>query len=509
MQSKDRGIGKAISGVVLFTLVAKLMGFFREIVLSYFFGATGISDAYLISQTIPGTIFQFVGTGLMTCFIPVYYKVLKNNDNTKDYTNRILSLVFGFSTIVIGLVWLFTPLIVKLFASGFEGDTLYYAVWFTRIGILSLYFSSMIYVYNSYLNANNIFVATAFAAIPNSLFIILSIICGARINLWLISIGSTIAVGVQLLFILPFVLKTGYRLKINYHFRDEYINTFFSLMGPVIIGVSVNEVNTLVDRTVASQVAIGGISALTYANSLIQFVQGGLVQPVATVYYPKITESIAVGNTENAKNTLTYAIKLILGLLIPITIGFIIFSTPITKLLFGRGAFDDTAIMLTSTAVRFYAIGICFVGIREFLSRYFYSHSNTKTPMINASIGVATNIVLNLVLSRLIGIAGLAIATSISAIVTSSLLLRDTRRKLSSGVVKIDFKELLKIIVAAGCMGAVSFMVYRVLAFDQLISLMLSISVAIIVYFLIGMFLRIEIVNYFITIISRQIKDRR
>ena len=150
------------------------MGFFRELILSYYFGATGISDAYLISQTIPGTIFQFVGTGLTTCFVPIYFKILKDKGKEKvdEFTNKILSLVLLFSTVVIILVFVDTKFLIKLFASGFEGETLKYAIIFTRIGILGLYFSTLIYVYNSYLQANEIFVPTAFSAIPNSVFII-------------------------------------------------------------------------------------------------------------------------------------------------------------------------------------------------------------------------------------------------------------------------------------------------------------------------------------------------
>ena len=102
---------KSISAVVLFTLLAKALGFVREMLLSYFFGAGGISDAFLISQTIPGTIFQFVGTGLTTCFIPVYYKVLNEHSRKEcdNFTNKVLTLVLCFSTVAMAVVWLFTP----------------------------------------------------------------------------------------------------------------------------------------------------------------------------------------------------------------------------------------------------------------------------------------------------------------------------------------------------------------------------------------------------------------
>ncbi|MDY6282704.1 MAG: lipid II flippase MurJ, partial [Erysipelotrichaceae bacterium] len=185
--------------------------------------------------------------------------------------------VLFFSTAVIVLIWAFTPQVVKVFASGFTGQTLWYAVWFTRIGVLSLYFSTIIYIYNSYLQANKVFGPTAFAAIPNSLCIMASIALGSKINIWLLPIGSCLAVGVQMIFLVIPVHKLNFKLRINLSWKDSYIKQFLQLIIPVILGVSVNQVNTLVDRTVASQVAIGGISALTYANSLIMFVQGGLI----------------------------------------------------------------------------------------------------------------------------------------------------------------------------------------------------------------------------------------
>lgn len=505
MHDNKGRIGRAISGVVIFTFAAKILGFCRELLLSYFFGATGISDAYLISQNIPGTLFQIVGVGLTTCFIPIYYKVKNDNGDINKFTNRVLTIVFSFSTILISIVWAATPFIVKLFASGFKGETLYYAIWFTRIGILSLYFSSMIYVYNSYLQANNLFYAQAFAAIPNSLFIMVSIYFGSKYNLWLLSIGSTLAVGVQLQFLIPSIKKTEYKFGLQFDWKDPYIKKFFKMMTPVIVGVSVNELNTLIDRTVASQVAVGGISALTYANSLINFIQGGLVQPVATVFYPKITETVSNKKYQAGRNLMNRAINLVLGLLIPITIGFLVLSSGVVKFLFGRGAFDENAAKLTSIAVVFYAVGICFVGLREFISRYYYANGNSKTPMINTSIGVVINIILNLILSKWIGIGGLALATSISAIVTSILLVKNTHTKITSGAIDFDVEELGKIILSSVVMGIVCYLVYSYAPVaNNTLLLLMTVTVGVTVYFIFGYALRIQIVSFLMNFVKRR-----
>lgn len=488
-------MGKAISGMVIFTLLAKVLGFVRELLLSYFFGATGMSDAYLISQTIPGTIFQFVGTGLTTCFIPVYYKVLRehNRDECDTFTNKVLTMVLSFSTVVMALVWLFTPAIVKIFASGFTGNTLEMAIIFTRIGICSLYFSSVIYVYSSYLQANNVFSITAAAAIPNSLAIIVSIVLGACWNILALSIGSTLATAIQMAFLWVPVHKLNFRLRLNFHWKDSYLQYFFSLMGPVILGVSVNEINTLLDRTIASQVAIGGISALTYANSLVMLVQGGFAQPVATVFYPRLTKSITEGNHKVAQTDFHVALQVLLVLLLPVTIGFMILSNDITMAFFGRGAFDQNASVLTSTALSFYAIGIVFVGVRELLARYYYAYGNTKIPMLNAAIGMVVNITLNLTLSRVIGIGGLALATSVAAIVTVILMWCQCGRLSSDSKIILNWMEVGKILIATIVMGGVVQLGQKLILQSGILKLVVLILIGMISYGTMILLLRVKI----------------
>lgn len=275
------------------------------------------------------------------------------------------------------------------------------------------------------------------------------------------------------------------------------------MMVPVILGVSINEINTLIDRSVASQVSVGGISALTYANSLIMLIQGGFAQPVATVFYPNISKEVEKKNVTKAKELLQDATEVLFIGLIPITIGFIMYAQPITKVLFGRGAFDEQAIGMTSTAVAFYAIGIVFVGLRELLSRYYYSYADTKTPMKNAMIGMAVNIILNLTLSRLIGIGGLALATSVSALITTSIMWVECRTKTAGGKLHLNVHEFLKIVVASIVMGGGSFIVYQRLDSPDLIRLIVSVAVGGVIYLLLLLVLRVEMAIRIVKSIQR------
>ncbi len=497
---------KAVSGVFICTMLFKLLGFVREIVLSYFFGTSYISDAYLISQTIPGVIFEFVGVGVTTCFIPIYLKIKKDKSNEKadKFTNSITTLVLAFALLAILVVTIFAPYVVHIFASGFTGETLDLASLFTRICVLSLIFSSFVYVYSSYLQANEIFMPASFSAVVCSAVIILSIIIGAKTNILVMSIGSCLAVGFRLFFIIPSSRKNGLKTKLVFSFKDRYVSEFFKLMIPVILGTSINEINTLVDRTIASNTAVGGISALTYANSMIQLIIGGIVQSITTVIYPKITSAIHEGEYKKAVSVFNTIANLLMYILIPMTFGIALFGRPIISILFERGEFDESALSMTSEAFIFYGLGLCFIGIRELLTRVFYSCEDTKTPMVNSSIGLVLNVILNILLSQWIGLNGLAIATSISAFVTAILLWVKMKKNQNLKNANISFVELVKIVGASVGMGAGAYCLYRYVFAESAIGAIIGIFSGVVLYIVLSFVLRIRVVKDAIGLIRRK-----
>lgn len=500
---------KAIMNIMLITVLAKMLGFAREILLSYYFGASGISDAYLISQTIPGTIFQFVGAGLMTSFIPVYLSVFskQGKGEADKFTNTVISMVLIFSTIIIILLWVFPYQIVGAFASGFQGETLEYAVTFTKIGILSLYFSSLIYVFTSYLQANNSFTIIALAAIPNSVMIMLSIFLGSKVNLTLLSVGSVVAVFIQLFFIWTQIYKTKFRVRLNFQFKSPYIKEIYLLMLPVIAGISVNQINVLINKTIASRISTGGVSALSYADSLIMFVQGVFAQTIATVYYPTITRLVAENKETELKVTISELLEGMLYLLLPMSVGTMLLSTPVVNILYGRGAFNENAIVMTSQVLGFYAVGILGYGFREILSRIFYAFHDTKTPMMNATLGMVLNIILSILFSRYIGIGGLALGTSLSSIITSILLIIHLKKKMRTFFSSKLLKNYLKIGLATGIMGICVFFMYETAFYGMnlYIRTIGSVVVGIMAYLGLSIALKIEIFTNLVNILMRKI----
>lgn len=497
---------KLVSGVFLLTLLGKLLGFVRELLLSYYYGASGIVDAFLISQTIPGTIFQFVGTGLATCFIPIYYRARREGTvkTANKFVNKILTTTLLFSIIVILIVLFFPATVVKLFASGFEGQTLQHAITFTRIVVVGLVCSSFIYVFSSYLQANNRFNLVSSASVINGVIICVSIIVSAYIGVWILVIGSVFSLAIQAIFLWIPSRKVGLRIRPELDWKDTYSVSFYKLLIPVIIGVSITEINTLVDRNMASNLAIGGIAALSYANSLIMFAQGGLIQPITTIFYPKIAQMIANNMHDAANEQIKDLLSVISNVLLPVSFCFVFFSEPITVVVFGRGAFDWQAISMTSKAIQCYSIGIFFYGIREILARYFYAYSDTRTPMIASIIGMIFNIFMNILFSHIWGLSGLAIATSLSTVITVCLMWIFGKKKISYMNFEIANLQVLRSIIVAISSVFLARLAFNLLPFSQIINFAISMFVFLLLYFLVGLILQLKIFKLFLNILQKK-----
>ncbi|SJZ88096.1 murein biosynthesis integral membrane protein MurJ [Garciella nitratireducens] len=496
--------------LMIITILSKILGFVREITLSYFYGASYISDAYLIALTIPGSIFAFISTGISTGYIPMYSNILKNKGikEAEKFTNNIINLLFIVSTIIILIVVIFTQPIVKIFASGFTGKTLDLAIRFTRVSIFSIYFIGLMYIFNSYLQLKNNFIAPAFNGFPFNMITIIIIALSAKINVAILSVGSVLAYAFQFLYLLPFIRAKKYRYQLIFDIRDEHLKKLLFLALPVIIGVSVNQINVIIDRTIASQIAIGGISALNYAQRLNGFIQGIFVVSIATVMYPAISKMAADHNIEGLKKSIIDGIASISLMVIPATFGAMIFAQPIVKLLFGRGAFNKEALSMTSIALFFYSIGMIGFGFREILSRAFYSMQDTKTPMMNAALSMVLNIILNLILSKILGIGGLALSTSISAIFSTILLFINLRKKVGPLGIKRFSITFIKIFISSLFMGIIAKSSYNrlLMMLEDNLSILISIGIGALVYAVIIYFMKIPEVDKMIQIIKGKFK---
>lgn len=406
-------------GLIILTLLAKIAGFLRDLVLSYFYGASNIVDAYVVATTIPMVVFSFVGTGIETSLIPMLSKIEKDGKDTDAFLSNIINFFAAFCIIAIIVVNVVPVPVVKLFASGFDDETLSIAVSFTRFSITGIVFSTLTYLYSGILHYKNKFIVAAFSTILMDGVVLLFVILSSVFGYWLLPIGNVTAFVCQAVF-LRFFIRHKHRFSINFH--DTYLREMIVIILPVVVGVSVNQVNLLIDQTLASRITVGGIAYLNYANKVLGVVQGVFILSFISLLFPRMAELLR----KDEVNTLYGDVKkwaiLLEFFLIPCTVLFAIYSYDIIKLLFERGQFNSSDTNYTGLILLCYAIELPFYGLREIFSRVYYTFKNTKLPMINAMWGLLINIIVSIGLSIKFGLVGLAIGTTVSCISTCAFI---------------------------------------------------------------------------------------
>lgn len=499
----------SIGAVISINVLGRLFGFLREITLSYYYGSSAVSDAYILSQIIPGTLFQFVGIGLSTCYIPIYYSILKNNGHKQanEFTDNIFSITTLFSIILIVIVWVFAPYIIYMFSSGLDKNTFNLTVQFTKIGIISLLFSTCVYVSNSFLNANNDFVTAAIAALPYSITIIVAIIFGKAYNIYLMSLISACASLVQAFFVYPNFKKLHGRLRFRLTRHDKNIKSFLTLLIPTVFTVMISQLQVIADKNIASYLATGAITSLTYANELIMIPQGVFSQTINNMYFPLLNKAIVEDNFKDLAKYLRNSVMLNVFLLMPCIVGLICLAKPVIKILFCRGAFDDIAAAQTTNALIGYTFGLIGIAMQDLFARVYYAMQEMSIPVSISAGSLALNIVLNIILSIKFGIIGISLATSIASLMSSSVLGFMLLKRFNNIFDKIFVTQIIKIASSSLIMGIVCALMCHVMAYLKIniyLSTLSAIITSVIVYETLTYLLR---ANYTGILIKGMIKN--
>lgn len=496
--------------LMVIVLLSKIIGFLRDISLSYFYGASNISDVYLIALTIPTVIIGIIGKGIYTGFIPMYtnIEIHEGLEKANQYTNNLVNFVMLLCSGIFLVGIIFTEPIVKLFAAGFTGQTLELAIVFSRITLVSLFFSGLIFVYTAFLQVKGIFIIPAMMGLPANIIVIGSFFLSSQTNVYVLAVGSVVATFSQFILLLVYSYKHQYSFRLGLNLKENNIKRMMLLALPVILGSSVEQINLLIDRTLASHIAEGGISALNYANTINLVVLGVIVSSITSVLYPKISKMASENNQKEIQRHLTVAINTINLFILPATAIYMLFPKEIIQLLFGRGEFDTQAIEMTSSALFYYSIGIIGMSHRELFSRVFYSLQDTKTPMINASLSMFVNIILNLLLYRTMGIGGLALGTSISFLLCSYLLFYQLRKKIGRFELKSITITFIKTGIGTILMGGISVIVYNNLLdlIRPTFALLMSIVIGLVAYIVAIFFMKIKEVQTLVFHFKKQIK---
>ncbi len=412
--------------------VSKLLGLVRESALAAAFGATGITDAYKIAFSLPNIFFAVIAGAIGQTFIPVYADYLKRGDPEENnrFLNNLISWLIVCSVGMLIPLYLFLPEVIHLIAPGFSPVTMKLAQELAFIMLPAAAFFILSNLASAYLQSHNRFIAPTLVWYPHNLFIIGSIAAGGAFGIKGVAWGSLFAFVSMLIIQLPSVHKAGFRYRFVLDAHDEGVRQIIRLSGPVLVGVCFTQGYIIIDRILASGLSEGSISALDYANRVNSLTYNIFILAIATVLYPSLAN--AYDKPEKFRRLIGKALRIMALISLPISMGLIILRKPVIQVLFERGAFNAGDTLVTTYALAGLSIGIIGIAFREILNRAFYALKDTKTPMINGVVAILFNIAFSVVFVRLWGIGGLALGTSLAAILSGVMLLYKLKKKVGT-----------------------------------------------------------------------------
>ena len=232
-------------------------------------------------------------------------------------------------------------------------------------------------------------------------------------------------------------------------------------MASLAVGGSAYQINLLIDRTLSTSIIVGGLSIFEYGSRINDLIMGMSIIPMCTALFPKISK--CSDSLEVFKEKINEAIFFFVQIMCPISALVMMYSSKIVKMIYYRGAFNEKALELTTDVVFFYSIGLLAFALRELLSKTFYALSDTKTPLYNASIGIVFNIILNILLSNIIGIGGLALATSLSAIITVLMMFKALNKRLGGLNIRNYVNPIIKVFIITILGISLSYLIYKII----------------------------------------------
>ena len=404
-----------------FTLISRILGYVRDILIAIFLGTSFFADAFFVAFRLPNTFRRLFAEGTFNAaFIPSYASELAVNKERADhFAKNIFNLLFLILLILVLISEIFMPQLIFLIAPGFYKDPekLKLAVDLSRITFPFLFFICIASFFGAILNSYNKFAAAAAAPIILNVILIGSLFFSQWLNIsdvLTLSYAVSFAGFLQLLILLFFVRKNfkpilSIKIKL-----DKQIKFFFRKLLPSIFSSGVTQINILVGTIIASFQA-GAVSYLYYADRVYQINLAVAGIAVGTVMLPELSKHVKNNNSDEINNLQNRALELCLFLSIPAATALVLASEEIITSLFGYGSFNSDSVTNTAIALTFFAFGVPAFSILKIFSNYFFARNDTKTPFYLSVISVILNILISVSFFNKLGFVIIPIATSISS----------------------------------------------------------------------------------------------
>ncbi len=518
MTVTKRRIAQATFIVLFLSILSKVVGFAREQLVAFFYGATGLTDAYVVANTISTLAVAMISGPLTTAFLPLFagQAAGKSREEARAFASTAVTLT-SFAVLLISVSAVFpAPALVKLLAPGFEGERLKTAVTLTRMLLPVMVVPLLSAFSKAVLNTYDEFAVPALAPVLQNLVIIACVsLLAPTMGIMALAVGVVLGYFTAFACTLPALKKQRGLFQISVKF-DENTKELLILAAPLAVGALFSQLYTLVDKYLASGFPEGSIAVLGYADRVRQLPLGLFVTAVVTVVLPALSRMWANKDESGFRETALLGLRYVEFICIPATVGLLVLSKPLVRLIYQRGAFTQDATVMTARALVAYSPALVAMAAQQVVVAVFYATRETRIPVI-LSIGTALlNTVLDVILVRPVGLTGLAWANTAAYFGSATVGLYLLNR-----LIKVPFDELIpslsKIAAASGAMGVVAYGLASRLDFlhgnygvrADLLKSVLVMGVSALTYLVMAVILRCEELSMVSDLVKARLKGRK
>ena len=461
------------SGMIVsaMTMISRILGLVRDAVVANLLGAGAAADVFLFANRIPNFLRRLFAEGAFAqAFVPVLSEIKEQQGD--DKVKLFVAQAAGTLGTVLLIVTLFgviaSPVIAAMFGTGWfidwwqggpDAGKFELASSLLKLTFPYLFFVSLVALSGAVMNVYNRFAVAAFTPVLLNVSIISCAIFlhdKFSVGAYALAIGVFVGGIVQLLFQLPFLYRAKMLSRPRWAWQDDNVKKVRKLMLPALFGVSISQINLLLDTVIASLLMTGSIAWLYYSDRLIEFPLGLFGIGIATVILPALSKLHSSAKSSDFQHTLDWGVRFVIFLGLPAMIGLMIISPLIISVMFDHGAFKDSAVdhvQAVSLGVMAYSVGLVSFMLIKVLAPGFYARQDTKTPVRIGIITLVLNMVFNIMLAPFIGYLGLALATSMSASCNAFLLYRQLKKEQVYHFSRFSLVFTFKCALASATMG--------------------------------------------------------
>ena len=450
----------------------KILGVLKQALIAAICGATAETAAYFVATGVTVALCSVIFSSVSISLLSMHTErlIVRGRESSNNLINAVLRV---FIPISIGIALFFAvcaPVVAKFFAPSYLGEQLQTLASYIRTMSVMFVFTCYYLIVNVVLETDKRFLPGKGQSFLQNLFICVAAVAFyPRFGMPALIYAFLLAGFVQCIQI-TWNARHEFRFVPKVDSESSAVRKLLQLALPLLVGNAIYEINDIVDKQIATGLGHGNVSYLSYGASINEIVTTLIIQSVSTVLFSHYATWVAEGEHEKVGDNLKKSIEYLVVLIMPVMVMCFVCGDCIVDILYGRGNFDSSAVTLTTNVVFGYAAGFLFQATRANLARVYYAFQNTKTPMINGAISIAANVTLSILLSKIIGVGGIALATSIAMLLVTVLLLPGVKKYIPGFSLRSSLPECVKAVGIAVVIGAAAYLLRRVLPFGTFIS---------------------------------------